>query len=320
MTTPLLTIGISTRALFDLEEENAIFECSGVDAYAAHQRAREDETLRPGTAFPLVERLLRLEHPQHGPLVEVVLMSRNTPDLGLRVFNAIRHHGLNITRAAFTGGDAIAPFLSSYGVDLFLSKFFGDVDDAVAAGFAAALLYPAPGGFQAQEQIRFAFDGDCVLFSDEAQAIYDRHGLAAFHEHEQRNAAVPLREGPFAPFLRKLARLQALTKGDDGLSPLRIGIVTARSAPAHERVIRTLRSWGITVNEAHFLGGRDKAAVLKAMGALIFFDDQETNLLPAASLVPSGRVPLAPPRSLMPVGEGAPVGAAPAQDVLSPPA
>lgn len=286
-----LVIGLSSRALFDLENENALYEQQGVEAYAAHQRAHEDQPLTTGTAYPLVKALLGLNELMPGKqFVEVVLMSRNTPDTGMRVFNSIEHYGLPITRAAFSGGKPITSYLQAFKVDLFLSKSNDDVQAAVNAGIAAATLYAPPTASAArQDQIRIAFDGDAVLFSPESEFIYKEQGLDAFQAHEQAHRFDSMREGPFARLLILLADLQKQFPAER--CPVRIAIVTARASPAHARVVHTLRTWGVTVDEAFFLGGVTKHEVLAAFGAHIFFDDQDVHLASAAPLVPSAKVP-----------------------------
>lgn len=290
-----LVIGISSRSLFDLEEENQLFEREGLAAYRAYQIAHEDDPPGPGTAFHLVEGLLRLNGlvtPDNAPLVEVVILSRNDAGIGLRIFNAIKQHGLEakVTRAAFTSGASLANYLEAFSVDLFLSKSMADVEAAVKAGFAAALIQEPPDGFEPDKDvIRLAFDGDAVVFSDEAERIYQGQGLEAFEHHEREKARRELPEGPFGKLLKALSALQRRFPPEQ--RPVRIALVTARSAPAHERVIRTLRAWDVDIDEAFFLGGLPKAPVLKAFRAHIFFDDQTTHVAPAARDVPSAQVP-----------------------------
>jgi len=286
-----LVVGISSRALFDLEKENAIFTAEKEDSYARYQREHENVPLEPGTAFPLIKALLKLNRllPERR-MVEVVIMSKNSPDTGLRAFNAIEHHRLDITRAAFTRGESIVPYLGSFEVDLFLSKDEDDVQAAIDSGVAAAVLYDPPTGFRDNpDEIRIAFDGDAVLFSDESEKIYKEKGLEAFLAHEREYRAANLPEGPFAKLLKTLSLVQKAFPTDR--CPVKIALVTARSSPTHARVIRTLRDWGVTIDEAFFLGGVSKDQVLKAFGAQIFFDDQDAHLASASRLVPSGRVP-----------------------------
>jgi 5'-nucleotidase len=288
----VLVVAISSRALFDLEESNRVFETEGVAAYHAYQRAREDEVLAPGVAFTLVQKLLALN--TRAPArhrVEVVLLSRNTADTGLRVFHSIRHYGLDITRAVFTGGESTYPYVPSFGTHLFLSTNPLDVRRALASGFAAATIVPTQVGRAGEhtDQLRIAFDGDAVLFSDEAERVYKHEGLEAFHTSESSAAHEPLSGGPFKTFLAGLHRIQAEYPMES--SPIRTALVTARGAPAHERVIRTLRAWDIRIDEALFLGGLDKGEFLKTFGADIFFDDQTSHVDSARQHVAAGHVP-----------------------------
>jgi 5'-nucleotidase len=283
-----LVIGISSRSLFDLERENDIFEKEGLTAYADFQKDNERRVLEPGTAFPLVEAFLKLNEKLGEHLVEVVIMSQNNPQTGLRIMNSIDFYNLGITRAAFSGGARLGPFLEAYSVDLYLSKNLEDVQDAVDHGIASAQLYAPPAAFNPDaDEIRIAFDGDAVLFSEESEVIYKQQGLDAFLEHERIFAELPLPEGPFGRVLKTLSRIKSMS--DQPL--VRIALVTARDRPAHERVILTLRSWGVTVDEAYFLGGLSKYQVLKAFNAHIFFDDQDKHAGPASEHVPSARVP-----------------------------
>lgn len=289
-----MRIGISSRALFALEEENAIFESDGGDVYDAHQVANETRPLRPGTAFPLVKGLLDLNKhlkPEHQ--VEVVLMSRNSPDVSIRIFESCRANGLDIRSGAFTRGRPLADYLHAYDVDLFLSRNAPDVQAAIDAQVPGALVLdtPARARARADGNVRIAFDADCVLFSEESERIYKEQGLRAFEDHERSKARMPIPPGPHARFLRALSNIQRELPPESPL--LRTAIVTARGYPSHERVVRTLRSWDVRVDEAFFMNGRPKAAVLDAFGADIFFDDQEKHLRPASSLVPAAQVPYA---------------------------
>ncbi len=295
---PTLVVATSSRALFDLDESHRVFEEEGVDAYHAYQIEHEEDVLEPGVAFSLVRKLLRLNELFQGRVkVEVVLLSRNSADTGLRVFNSIEHHGLEITRAAFTGGRSPFEYASVLGAHLFLSAEPEDVARALQAGVAAATIAPLQGGGaeevgageESPEQLRIAFDGDAVLFSDEAERIYRSRGLEAFEASEKAAARKPLEAGPFRRFLEVLHRMQTLAEA--GTSPIRTALVTARGAPAHERVIRTLRAWNIRIDEALFLGGMEKSAFLKAFRADIFFDDQRHHVRSAAQFVPAGHVP-----------------------------
>jgi len=296
-TRPALVVAISSRALFDLDESHQVFQQQGVDAYYEYQIQHEDDVLAPGVAFSLVRKLLNLNELFQGSIkVEVVLLSRNSADTGLRVFNSIEHHGLDITRAAFTGGRSPFEYASVLDAHLFLSADSDDVARALQAGVAAATIAPASledTQIQTKEdeadQLRIAFDGDAVLFSDEAERVFRQQGLKAFEASEKAAARRPLEAGPFRRFLEVLHQLQTLAP--EGTAPIRTALVTARGAPAHERVIRTLRTWGIRIDEALFLGGMDKSAFLKAFQADIFFDDQTHHVESAAQFVPAGHVP-----------------------------
>ncbi len=285
-----LVVAISSRALFNLDESHEVFEQQGIEAYCKYQIEHEDDLLDPGVAFSLVRKLLVLnEKDPKDPRVEVILLSRNSADTGLRVFNSIRHHGLAITRAAFSGGESPYSYVSAFGTHLFLSANPEDVRKALDAGYAAAAILRSNAGINESDQLRIAFDGDAVLFSDEAEKVYKTNGLDAFTASEQASARTPLSDGPFQGFLAALHRIQA--EFDPGESPIRTALVTARAAPAHERVIRTLRAWNIRIDEALFLGGLDKGEFLKAFGADIFFDDQQGHCESASRHVATGHVP-----------------------------
>jgi 5'-nucleotidase len=288
-----LRIGISTRALFDLEEEHAIFVNDGVLAYAALQLERENTIIGKGCGFDVVERLLRLNEPHESPYVEVFLLSRNSPDLSLRAFNSIAQYGLGIKAGSFTSGRSLGPFISAWELDLFLSNEVGDVQAAISAGAAAAKLGVVPGERQeiSSDEVRIAFDGDAVVFSPESDQIYKEQGLKAFLFHERENATKPMAGGPFGNFLKKLSILRRIYMNHDGVSRVRVAIVTARNAPAHARVVHTLRAWGTPADEAHFVGVQPKGPILRALGAHIFFDDQEGHILSASAVVPAGHVP-----------------------------
>jgi len=287
-----LVVAISSRALFDLEASNRVFEEEGVEAYHRYQLARENEVLAPGIALPLVKKLLALNvlAPAR-PRVEVILLSRNTAETGLRIMNSIQHYGFDITRAAFTGGESTYPYVPAFDAHLFLSANGDDVRRALDAGHAAAQILPANVGQNVAQtdELRIAFDGDAVLFSDEAERVYKQAGLEAFTAAEVDAAKEPLSGGPFKNFLAALHRIQSEYPAEH--APLRTALVTARSAPAHERVVRTLRAWGIRIDEALFLGGLDKGPFLKAFGADIFFDDQHRHVDSARRYVAAGHVP-----------------------------
>ncbi|MCC5885936.1 MAG: 5'-nucleotidase [Gammaproteobacteria bacterium] len=285
-----LVVAISSRALFDLDASNRVFEEEGVAAYRQYQIEHEDEVLAPGDAFPLVRKLLRLNDllSERQP-VEVILLSRNTADTGLRIFNSIQHHGLNIARAAFCGGGNPYRYVSAFGCDLFLSTDAHDVAQALDNGVAAATILPSKAVANPDEELRLAFDGDAVIFSDEAERVFQSKGLEAFSASEREAALRPLDGGPFRNLLAALHRIQReFALGD---CPIRTALVTARCAPAHERVIRTLRAWDVRLDECLFLGGLDKGAFLKSFGADIFFDDQHSHCASASAHVTAGHVP-----------------------------
>ncbi len=284
-----LVVAVSSRALFDFEEENRLFESSDDRAYMQLQLERLEQPARSGVAFPLVKKLLAFnQNGQHR--VEVVILSRNDPVSGLRVFRSASNAGLELQRGVFTRGAPPYRYLNALHANLFLSVNEDDVRAALNAGFPAARVYPQ--SIKAAEQypheIRIAFDGDAVLFSDEAERVFQRDGLPEFQRHEHAHKTRPLPPGPFQPLLKALHELQQAS----GDAPMRIrtALVTARSAPAHERAIRTLMDWNIVVDEAMFLGGLDKAAFLREFAPDFFFDDQTRHCDSAASVVPTGHV------------------------------
>ncbi len=273
-----LVVAISSRALFDFEEENRVYEAGDLQAYEALQRERLNVPARPGVAFPLIRKLLALNAGAHR--VEVVILSRSDPISGLRAFSSCREHGLAIERGVFTRGRAPFSYLKPLKASLFLSANQDDVRDALAAGFPAARVLPESAKMASKypDEIRIAFDGDAVLFSDEAERIFQTDGLSAFVGHEIDNKHLPLADGPLKPLLEALHRLQKLA---DEAAPtqaapmhIRTALVTARSAPAHERAIRTLMAWNIEIDEAMFLGGLDKGDFLREFEPDFFFDDQ----------------------------------------------
>ena len=285
-----LTVAISSRALFDLDASDAVFRDQGLEAYRRYQIERENDALAPGQGFPFVTKLLAINGLLGARRVDIVLLSRNSADTGLRVFNSIEHHGLDIVRAAFSSGASPYPYAEAFGCDLFLSTEAEDVSRALESGIAAATLLasPIPRGANSSDLLRIAFDGDAVLFADGAERVFKEQGLDAFQATEARAADRPLEGGPFKPFLEGLHRLQREFKED---CPIRTALITARGAPAHERVIKTLRAWDIRLDESLFLGGLDKAAFLKAYKADVFFDDQTGNCRAAAPHVAAGHVP-----------------------------
>jgi len=286
-----LVVAISSRTLFDLDDSHRLFETEGKEAFCRYQVEHENEPLEPGVAFPLVQKLLAINQASLEPLVEVILLSRNSADTGLRVFNSIQQHQLGITRAAFTSGEPPFSYIPAFGAHLFLSANAEDVAKTLNAGYAAAtLLTSAAGSHRGNSpQLRIAFDGDAVLFSDEAERIYQLQGLEAFTANEKAEAHSPLSGGPFMGFLAALHHIQQCFEEDN--APIRTALVTARGAPSHERVVRTLRAWNIRIDEAMFLGGMDKGEFLQAFGADIFFDDQTRHCESASRHVATGHVP-----------------------------
>lgn len=291
-----LVIGISSRALFDLSRENEIYETQGLEAYCQYQLEHENDILEPGTGFSLIEAMLNINGIDASKRrTEVVIVSRNSADTSLRISNSIDAYNLDITRAAFTGGEPVAKYLNAFDVDLFLSATEEDVQAAVESQVASGLIYdgPSQNAGKPLEQIRIAFDGDAVLFSEESEMIYQQQGLEAFIEHEKHNAEQPLPEGPFAKLLKTLSYLQFELDGYASVAPpIRTALVTARNSPAHERVIRTLRTWGVRIDETFFLGGVSKDRILESFSPHIFFDDQHRHCATASKLVPTARVPL----------------------------
>lgn len=301
-----LVVGISATALFDLGEADKLFQAQlkmdvekAVVEYRRYMLEREHEPLLDGTGMPLVKALLELnqfqEHQKNeSPLVEVVVMSRNSPETGVRVFNNIRKLGLKISRYAFTGGESVADYIEAFDVDLFLTTNLKDAQKVMDAGKCAVALLKEPPQEVEQlpsDQVRIAFDGDAVLFDESSELIYKSKGLDEFQLNEDMQQHVPMLEGPYASFLQKLAKLQSRLPFGVEMSPVRLAIVTARSAPAEMRVINTLRHWGVYVNEVFFLGGLNKAAILKAFKPHIFFDDQDLHIENASKVVPAGKVP-----------------------------
>jgi 5'-nucleotidase len=284
-----LIVAISSRALFNLDESHHVYEEQGVEAYRKYQIAHEDEPLAPGDAFHLVKKLLNINQLLGRDRVEVILLSRNTADTGLRIFKSIEHHGLNISKAAFCGGSSPYRYIAAFNCHLFLSTNGQDVRQALEHDVAAATILPSKAANTDDYKLRFAFDGDAVLFSDEAERVYKTRGLAEFTRSERESARTPLSGGPFKPFLAALHMLQR--EFGEGHSPIRTCLVTARSAPAHERVVLTLRAWDIKIDESLFLGGQDKGAFLRAYEADVFFDDQQGHCESAREHVATGHVP-----------------------------
>jgi 5'-nucleotidase len=285
-----LVIAISSRALFNLEEENKIFEDNGVDEYYKHQIEKEDELIQKGTGFRLVKNLLRInEDFPNDKQVEVIIMSRNNAATSLRITKSIEKYKLDIARSAWSGGNDISKYLKPFKVDLFLSANESDVQNAINEGIAAARILPYQEHYEEfSSQVKIAFDCDAVLFSEESEIIYKTQGLEAFLKYEKDNANNALKSGPFAQLLRVISNIQA--KYPNEQTPIRTALITARNSPAHERVIRTLSQWGVRLDESFFLGGVDKYEVVKAFGADIFFDDQDVHLENTSKNTPSAKV------------------------------
>ena len=283
-----LTVAISSRALFDLGDSDAIYQERGLEDYRRYQIEHENNTLEPGRGFAFVTKLLRINALLEARRVDVILLSRNSADTGLRIFNSIGAHGLDIRRAAFSSGESPYRYAAAFGCDLFLSTESDDVERALRSGIAAAALFDAQSPTNPSETLKIAFDGDAVLFSDEAERVFQERGIDAFSAAEAKAADRPLAGGPFKPFLAGLHRLQGEFEED---CPIRTALVTARGAPAHERVIKTLRAWDIRLDESLFLGGLDKTAFLRAYEADVYFDDRYGNCQAAKDHVAAGHVP-----------------------------
>ena len=285
-----LVIAISSRALFSLEEENSIFDKEGVEAYYNYQLSRVDDLLSKGSAFKFVQNLLAINKKFDNKLIEVIILSRNNAATGLRIGRSIEHYNLDIERTGWTAGTPVSRYLDAFKVDLFLSVHPQDVEEAVNSGVAAATILPhTPITSEESDIVKIAFDGDAVLFGDESERIYQEEGLEAFIEHERENAKHPLSQGPFFKFLKTISEIQ--DKFPMERSPIRTALVTARNFSTHERVLGTLEGWGVRVDEAFFQGGVQKYEVVKAFGADIFFDDQDTHLVHTSKETPSAKVP-----------------------------
>ena len=298
-----LVIGISATALFDLSEADRLYKKeyiqnpdTAIDKYRDYMLKNEDIILQEGVGFPFIKALLdlnRFQAKDDDALVEVVVMSRNSPDTGVRVLNTIRRLDLNITRSAFTAGESSADYLEAFDVDLFLTTNEEDAQKVIDSRVSASAVLSIPPTYKPNVddgQVRIAFDGDAVLFDESSEIVYKQEGIDAFHENEKKAQNIPMNEGPFSSFLKKLARLQERLPMKMEFSPVRIALVTARNAPSDIRVIKTLRHWGVYVDEAFFLGGIEKSKILEAFKAHIFFDDQDVHLKNSSLVVPCGKV------------------------------
>lgn len=296
----MLVVGIASSALFDLGEADAVFRTQGEAAYRLYQEQHLDDTLRPGVAFPFIRRLLSLNDlaaADGPPLIEVIVLSRNDPDTGLRVMKSIEAHKLPITRAVFMQGRSPYMFMPALNMSLFLSASAQDVKEAVTAGLPAGQVLPSPTVEEDEsDDLRIAFDFDGVLADDASEGVMQEGGLRAFREHEVANLTTPHNPGPLEPFLAAVNRIQDREEDRRLADPqyrirVHVAIVTARNAPAHERALASLKRWGVRVNDAFFLGGVEKARVLGVLKPHIFFDDQKDHLEGAAKVAPSVHVP-----------------------------
>lgn len=294
-----LVVAVTSRAIFDMEEANSVFDNEGTEQFRAHQLARLDEPLAPGVAFPFIRRLLRLNelYPDQQP-VEVIVLSRSDPASGRRFYRSCKHHGLDITRGAFLSGKSPYPYIKSFNASILLSAHESDVISALRAGLPAGLVLPSKVvDDSADHELRIAFDFDGVLADDEAETVYrNSEDLDLFTQYEVEKSAQPHNPGPLKDLFTKIGFFQKLeskrAREQPGYEPaVRIAIVTARNAPANERVVTTLESWGMSATETFFMGGIEKKRVLDALKPHIFFDDQLTHLEPAAETVPSIFVP-----------------------------
>ncbi|MCK2182797.1 5'-nucleotidase [Halomonas getboli] len=299
-----LVVGISATALFDLSEADKMFRekndvdpDTAIDEYRTYMLEHEDEPLEDGTAIPLVRSLLNLNSHKSSddkaPIVEVVVISRNSPETGFRVLNEIRRRELPITRSAFTAGEASSIYLDAFYVDLFLTTNEQDAQEVIDSGVCASALVKRPPSSSEvlnEDQVRFAFDADAVLFSEDSEVVNQTDGLEEFWRTENEKQDIPLQEGPYANLLKKLSKVQERLPGRIEYSPVKLAIMTARNSPAEMRVIKTLRSWDVYIDQAFFLGGLEKSRFLKVFKPHIFFDDQDSHLDPAAGEVPSAKV------------------------------
>ena len=293
-----LVVGVASSALFDLSKSDAVFRNEGEEKYRAYQRENLDEVLEPGVAFPFIRRLLTLNDlSEDERLVEVVILSRNDPETGMRVMRSVQHHGLDITRAIFMQGRSPYRFMEPLRMSLFLSANEDDVREAIRMGFAAGRVVGRAVADDGGTDLRIAFDFDGVLADDSAERFYQEGTLEAYQENESALADVPLPRGPLAAFLEKINHIQRIEDAKHDADPegyqrrVRVAVVTARSAPAHERAINSIHQWGLRVNDAFFLGGVDKGPILAVLEPHIFFDDQRRNIDTTSHLAPSVHIP-----------------------------
>ena len=293
-----LVVGVASSALFDLEESDAVFRNKGEEKYREYQREHIDDVLQPGVAFPFIRRLLALNDlSEDERLVEVVILSRNDPETGMRVMRSVERHDLDITRAIFMQGRAPYQFMGPLSMSVFLSANEDDVREAIDMGFAAGHVVGRAVTDDGDTDLRIAFDFDGVLADDSAERVFQSEGLDGYQESESALAEVPLDRGPMADFLEKINRIQGIEESkrlDDPSGYRRrvhVAVVTARSAPAHERAINSIRQWGLSVNDAFFLGGLPKGPMLEVLQPHIFFDDQRRHVEGASLSTPSVHIP-----------------------------
>lgn len=295
-----LVIGVASSAVFDLRESDAVFRSQGEEQYRKFQEENLGVPLPKGIAFPFIKRLLTLNDlsaEPSDPYVEVVLLSRNDPDTGLRVMRTIEHYGLGMTRAIFTQGRSPYEYIPALNIALFLSANKPDVDAAIGLGYPAGQVLDSHfDDDEMDKTLRIAFDFDGVLAGDESEAVMQQEGLNAFHDHEVRNVMQPHNPGPLKEFLVRISKIQSAEERHkkqttDYKNRIRVSIITARNAPSHERALQTLKSWGVMVNDAFFLGGIEKDRVLSVLKPHIFFDDQSRHVKTASAVVPSVHIP-----------------------------
>lgn len=288
--TQKLVIAISSRALFDLEEENALFDKEGLESYYKYQIEHLNDPLQRGSGFRFVQNLLAINKNFDNKLIEVIILSRNNAATGLRIGRSLEYYDLDIERTGWTAGRAVSHYLEAFKVDLFLSAYAPDVEEAINSGIAAATILPhTPISTEESDVVKIAFDGDAVIFGDESEKVYQAKGLEAFIAYERENAKNPLSKGPFFKFLKTISDIQDRFPMES--SPIRTALITARNFSTHERVLGTLEGWGVRVDEAFFQGGVAKYEVVKAFGADIFFDDQDAHLVHTSKVTPSAKVP-----------------------------
>lgn len=291
-----LVVAIASSALFDLTESDRIFREQGTEAYRQYQRDHEDDTLQPGVAFPFIKRLMGLNAGDQD-FVQVVLLSKNDPDTGLRVSKSIEAHGIEIIRMAFLRGSPPHRYIKPYKVSLFLSANPVDVKECVMHGHPAGLVLETDHTDDpSDEQLRIAFDFDGVLIDDEAERVYQEDGINGFRSSEQEKALQPHTPGPMAELLRKISEIQrqeiAKHEQEQDYEPrIRVAIITSRDANALVRMVTTLRHWNISVDETHLLGGVEKKDVIETFAPHIFFDDQRIHLDALKKIAPAVHVP-----------------------------